>query len=64
MQCSPLKVLDVNPSDALSVEEGSRIVGSFATYSCAKGYKLVGEAKRACLQHGVWGGAMPDCERK
>ncbi|RXG51815.1 CUB and sushi domain-containing protein 1 [Armadillidium vulgare] len=46
----------------IDVDEGSRRVGSFATYKCNKGQKVVGEVTRNCKQHGVWDGSEPKCE--
>uniref|UniRef100_A0A6A7FRK1 CUB and sushi domain-containing protein 1-like n=2 Tax=Hirondellea gigas TaxID=1518452 RepID=A0A6A7FRK1_9CRUS len=45
----------------LEVKEGTRTVGSNATYSCKEGYTLRGDPTRPCLQHGVWGGKVPSC---
>lgn len=57
--CSPLAK---DLTEALSVEEGDRKVGSTATYSCEVGRTLVGEATRECRQHGIWSGTQPRCE--
>ena len=40
------------------------ILGSEATYSCNRGYVLVGESKRVCQSNGEWSGEAPSCERK
>ncbi len=37
-------------------------VGSRATYSCASGYKLVGDATRTCQGSGAWSGREPFCK--
>jgi CUB/sushi domain-containing protein len=39
-------------------------VGSKATYTCYKGYKLVGVAERTCQYSGVYSGEEPICKRK
>ena len=44
-------------------------VGTTATYSCDRGYVLVGETTRTCEDTngntiGVWNGSMPICEGK
>ncbi|XP_069194508.1 P-selectin isoform X2 [Procambarus clarkii] len=49
-------------SDALSVVEGDRRVGTIATYTCEKGRLLVGEPTRECRTHGIWTGTQPRCE--
>ncbi|KAK8721900.1 hypothetical protein OTU49_012628 [Cherax quadricarinatus] len=49
-------------SDALSVNEGDRRVGTTATYTCDKGRLLVGEPSRQCRTHGIWTGTQPRCE--
>ncbi len=38
-------------------------VGSTATYSCNKGYILVGDYTRSCQFDGEWSGEEPFCER-
>ena len=37
------------------------VYGSVATYSCRTGYYLHGNARRICLNSGVWGGIAPTC---
>ncbi len=39
-------------------------VDSTATYSCNKGYILVGEQTRTCQYDGQWSGEEPVCECK
>ncbi len=39
-------------------------VGSTATYSCNKGYILVGDQTRTCQFDGEWTGREPYCQRK
>ena len=36
---------------------------SVATYSCDKGYELVGESTRTCSSSGIWGGKEPFCKQ-
>ncbi|CAL4126212.1 unnamed protein product, partial [Meganyctiphanes norvegica] len=49
-------------TEALLVDLSDQRVGSFATYSCELGRKVVGEPSRECLVHGHWGGSEPRCE--
>lgn len=37
---------------------------SVATYSCNKGFKIVGPATRVCLITGEWSRTAPTCQRK
>ena len=39
-------------------------VGSKATYTCNKGFSLVGKNMRKCLASGQWMGEAPICKRK
>ena len=39
-------------------------VGSTATYSCNKGFVLVGESTRICQSSGEWSGKEPVCRCK
>jgi hypothetical protein len=39
-------------------------VGSRATYTCYKGYKLVGVAERTCQYSGYYSDDAPICKRK
>ena len=39
-------------------------VGSKATYTCNKGFSLVGKNMRKCLTSGQWMGEAPICKRK
>jgi hypothetical protein len=39
-------------------------VGSKATYTCNKGYKLVGVAERTCQYSGYYSDDEPICKRK
>ena len=36
--------------------------GSTATYSCQKGYILVGDSTRVCQVNGQWSGDAPTCK--
>ena len=38
--------------------------GSKATYTCNKGFELVGSSMRMCLANAQWMGEAPTCERK
>ena len=38
--------------------------GSSATYTCNRGFELVGSRMRMCLASGEWMGDAPTCERK
>lgn len=49
-------------TEALIVDIGNRKVGTFATYSCEEGRKLIGEPQRECRTHGIWSGTQPRCE--
>ncbi|XP_066954773.1 P-selectin [Macrobrachium rosenbergii] len=51
-----------NLAEPLKVDEGNKKVGSFATYSCEEGRKLIGESKRECRTNGIWSGSQPRCE--
>ena len=46
------------------VEFSSTTEGSKATYTCRKGYYLVGDSKRVCLYSKDWSGDAPICKRK
>jgi len=35
--------------------------GATATYACASGYALAGDATRRCQRNGVWSGSTPTC---
>ena len=46
------------------VRHNGRKIGSFATYSCNRGYKLVGVSNRMCQPDGTWSGKKPVCQSK
>jgi CUB/sushi domain-containing protein len=47
-----------------SVISDNRRVGSKATYTCIKGYELVGVAERTCQYSGYYSDEAPICKRK
>ena len=55
-------------SEHIVVNDGKRLVGQVAKFSCTKGRYLVGNDSRTCLSNGRWTGKNPlckpvDCER-
>ena len=55
-----------NGTDLGSLENGNVIFtnttfDSVATYSCAPGYALDGDATRRCLADSTWSGTIPSC---
>ena len=40
------------------------VSGSVATYSCQRGFSLVGSQRRTCRDNGVWSGVTPLCQRE
>ena len=46
------------------VDFSSTTFNSKATYSCDKGYVLVGQKLRVCQVNGVWSGKAPTCKSK
>ncbi len=46
------------------VQLSGTAVGSTATYSCNRGYILVGKSTRVCQSNGEWSGREPFCKRK
>lgn len=38
------------------------IVGSKATYTCDRGFELIGESTRLCNDVGTWSGTEPTCK--
>lgn len=59
VDCGPL---DYPPKGRVSLS--GTTVGSTATYSCERGYVLVGERKRECLVTGEWSVKEPVCTGK
>jgi hypothetical protein len=53
-----------NPQYGSVVVTNDYRVGSKATYTCIKGYKLVGVAERTCQYSGVYSDEAPICKRK
>ena len=58
VQCDYLDDLDYGV-----VKHEGVYVGHAATYTCAYGYKLVGESVRKCLYNGYWSGKAPVCKK-
>ena len=44
------------------VDLTGRTIGSTATYSCQRGYTLVGTSTRTCQANRQWSGVAPVCE--
>ena len=40
------------------------VVGSMVTYSCRKGYRLLGDEQRTCQADTTWTGSLPVCQSK
>ena len=57
MECDDLP----DPANG-NVELSGRTPGSTATYSCVRGYRLVGDETRTCQDDGEWSGREPVCE--
>ena len=51
-----------NPANG-RVRQTGTVLGSRATYSCNKGFVLVGIEKRVCSRNGKWSGKAPICKR-
>ncbi|XP_052280448.1 sushi, von Willebrand factor type A, EGF and pentraxin domain-containing protein 1-like [Dreissena polymorpha] len=56
LECGPLEV-----PDSGNATVSSTTFGSSAIYWCNKGYHLVGNQLRTCLQNGTWSGDKPSC---
>ncbi|KAH3836214.1 hypothetical protein DPMN_109584 [Dreissena polymorpha] len=54
--CGPLEV-----PDSGSATVSATTFGSSEIYWCNKGYNLVGNQLRTCLQNGTWSGDKPSC---
>lgn len=37
------------------------ILDAMVSYSCNRGYNLIGNPKRTCLNSGSWSGSVPEC---
>lgn len=44
------------------VDVSTTIFGSIATYSCDKGFQLIGKNARQCLINGEWSNEAPVCQ--
>lgn len=51
-----------NVSEHVVVNDGRRLVGEVAKFSCTKGRYLVGNSTRTCLSNGRWTGKNPTCK--
>ena len=51
----------LNPESGVVSLSGT-VLGSTARYSCNKGFVLVGESSRKCLDSGRWSGQPPTCK--
>lgn len=58
VDCGPAPVAPANGS--VSTPGGTSFTAT-ATYSCATGYSLAGEASLTCLASGTWSGSAPTC---
>lgn len=68
-QCCYIETIGIHcpPLDNLqngNVSFGERFVGATASYTCVKGYKLIGNALRTCTVSAMWNGSVPTCESK
>lgn len=59
--CPDLDELSNGMIDYSSGTESSRPFNSIAMYSCGLGYKLIGQATRACQNNETWSGQEPSC---
>ena len=51
-----------NPTNGQVTYTGRTTFGQTATYSCNRGYNLVGDNTRTCQANGVWSGSIPICQ--
>lgn len=63
-KCVEITCPSLNVSEHLIVDEGMRLVGQIAKFSCTKGRILSGNSTRTCLANGRWAGKNPTCKRK
>ena len=63
--CGPLRVPD---NGKLDPEQNSYVIGTPVTFSCNKGYELIGEEALVCLVEGGefdgWTAEEPTCRSK
>ena len=53
-----------NPANGQVSHTAGATFGQTATYSCARGYNLVGGTTRTCQATGVWVGTAPTCQSR
>ena len=51
-----------NPTNGQVSHTGRTTFRQTATYSCDRGYDLVGNSTRTCQANGVWSGSIPICQ--
>ena len=51
-----------NPARGHVSHTGGTTFGKRATYSCNKGYNLVGSSTRTCQTARLWSGSAPTCQ--
>ena len=56
--CSSL----ANPTNGQVSHTGGTTLGRTATYSCNRGYNVVGSRNRTCQATGLWSGSAPTCQ--
>ncbi|XP_019863590.1 PREDICTED: sushi, von Willebrand factor type A, EGF and pentraxin domain-containing protein 1-like isoform X2 [Amphimedon queenslandica] len=59
--CKPIDCGDPGTPENGNREFEMTTVGSIVTYSCRKGYYLIGD-RRECLANGQWSGKLPICK--
>ncbi|GAB6029547.1 hypothetical protein CHUAL_005296 [Chamberlinius hualienensis] len=55
--CPPPEV----PVNSIINQSDANVFGAVAIYSCPPGFKLEGNSKRVCEEHGKWSGKVPQC---
>ena len=58
MDCDALP----NPANGQVSHATGTKLGQTATYSCGRGYNLVGDSTRKCQATGMWSGSAPTCQ--
>ena len=53
-----------NPVNGQVSHTAGTTFGQTATYTCARGYNLVGGTTRTCQATGVWVGSAPTCQSR